>query len=103
MNFLPALPSHPKIRYATILVIGRYAHWTSKHPEFIQSQVQFVTLGFEDSECVGAAALALKYLCEFCGSNLVDFLPQMHSFYGTVLTRLSIHEQKELTEAVCFF
>jgi transportin-3 len=30
MGFLPQLPSHPKITYAVILVIGRYSGWTAK-------------------------------------------------------------------------
>lgn len=67
MEMLPQLPDHPKIKYAAILVIGRYAEWTAKHPDFISYQLNFVSKGFDNEEAVAAAAQALKYLCQECG------------------------------------
>jgi transportin-3 len=66
MMILPQLPQHPKIRYAVILVMGRYAEWTNKHPDFIQYQLQYVSAGFEDKESVAAAAQTLRDLCKYC-------------------------------------
>jgi len=70
MTLLPQLPQHPKIRYAVILVMGRYAEWTNNHPELIQYQLQYVSAGFEDKESVAAAAQTFKDLCKFCSKVL---------------------------------
>lgn len=66
MKFLPQLPEHPKIRYATILVISRYSFWTAAHPEFVTDQLNFISAGFNDQEVAAASALALKHLCKDC-------------------------------------
>ena len=47
MSYLVQLPEHPKIRYAATLVLGRYTEWTSKHPEFLEPQLNYITKGFE--------------------------------------------------------
>lgn len=63
----------------------------------------FVSQGFEDSECIAAAALALKFLCEFCGPMLVDYLSQLHPFYVTATANGSSippHECRELATAI---
>jgi transportin-3 len=88
MNFLPQLPQHPKIQYAVILVIGRYSGWTSKHPEFIDFQIGYVTKGFDDQSSISAAALAMKYLCESCGPLMVRFLDDLHPFYNQVIVKM---------------
>lgn len=41
MSYLVQLPEHPKIRYAATLVLGRYTEWTSKHPEFLEPQLNY--------------------------------------------------------------
>lgn len=65
MDLMPSLPNHPRIRYSAILVISRYAPWTSRHPSYIPFQLQFVSSGFEeaDSEVSAAATQAMLYLC----------------------------------------
>ncbi len=74
MSHLPNLPQHPKVRYAVILVMGRYAEWTNYHPEFIQYQLQYVSAGFEDKESVTAAAQTFRDLCKFCSKVCLYFL-----------------------------
>lgn len=76
MAMLPQLPQHPKVRYAVILVMGRYAEWTNNHPELIQYQLQYVSAGFEDKESVAAATQTFRDLCKFCSE--VDFLYVTH-------------------------
>jgi transportin-3 len=66
MKFLAQLPEHPKIRYATILVISRYSFWTAAHPEFVTDQLNFISTGFQNQEVAAASALALKHLCKDC-------------------------------------
>ncbi|KAI9102434.1 armadillo-type protein [Phlyctochytrium arcticum] len=100
MQMLPQLPDHPKVKYAAILVIGRYAEWTARHPEFISYQITFVSKGFEDDESVAAAAQAMKHLCKACGPLLVVFLPQLHQFYFNTVKKMKREETYDLTEAM---
>ncbi|KAI8903771.1 armadillo-type protein [Gorgonomyces haynaldii] len=101
MQMLPQLPSHPKIRYAAILVIGRYAEWTNKHPDMLEYQLQFVSQGFEGSlESQTAAAQAFRDLCKYCSQHLISFLPQLHPFYLNTLKIIHKEDRYQLTEAI---
>ena len=68
LDLIPSLPSHPKIRYAALLIISRYTEWLSKHPDYIPNQLQYISAGFEspESEVNAAAGQALRYLCQDC-------------------------------------
>lgn len=70
MDVIPKLPHHPKIRYATILVLCRYTEWTDLHPEGIPFQLQYISSGFDDQadEVKLAAAQAMKFLCRDCST-----------------------------------
>jgi transportin-3 len=86
MAYLPKLPDHPKIQYAAILVIGRYAHWTDKHPDMIPYQLDFVSKGFVGvNETSIAAAHAFRDLCKFCSKHLVPFFDKLQPFYASTL------------------
>ncbi|BGP13168.1 hypothetical protein JCM10213_000252 [Rhodosporidiobolus nylandii] len=102
MELLPKLPPHPRIRYAAILVIGRYTHWTYHHPEHIQFQLPYVSSGFEenDAEILAAASQTMKYLCKDCSDHLVPFLPQLHTFIETVSPKLGGEDLLDLTAAI---
>lgn len=103
MGLLPNIsPSHPKLRYAALLVIGRYASWTAKHPDFIPFQLTFVADGFSqgDAECKPAATQAFLFLCESCGGALVPYLPQLHPFYVNTLPTLQSEDRLRMAEAV---
>lgn len=68
MDLIPTLPSHPRIRYASLLIISRYTEWVNNHPAYIPYMLQYISAGFEDSdlEVVAAAGQAFKYLCQDC-------------------------------------
>jgi transportin-3 len=68
MEVLPALPQHPRVRYAATMLMSRYTPWVAKHPEHIPGQLTYITASFqdEDLEVVSAAGHALKYLCQDC-------------------------------------
>lgn len=68
MDMMPKLPAHPKIRYAAILVIGRYTEWTNEHPQHIPFQLDYLSNGFGDADTQVwlAAAASLRYLCQDC-------------------------------------
>lgn len=68
IDLIPNLPNHPRIQYATLLLIARYTEWTSKHPDHLPKQLQYVSAGFDSPEedVQMAAGQALKYLCQDC-------------------------------------
>lgn len=68
MEVLPALPQHPRVRYAATMLLSRYTPWIAKHPEHIPGQLTYITASFQDDdlEVVSAAGHALKYLCQDC-------------------------------------
>ncbi|KAJ3289873.1 Nuclear import receptor [Borealophlyctis nickersoniae] len=102
MAMLPQLPNHPKIKYAAILVIGRYAEWTNAHPEFIAYQLTYISSGFAEAEeeSMAAAAMSLKFLCQFCGPRIVNYLDQLHPFYLQTTKTMNRDDALELTEAI---
>lgn len=68
MDLIPTLPTHPRVRYAALLIISRYTEWINKHPSYIPYQLQYISGGFDDNdtEVTAAAGQALKYLCQDC-------------------------------------
>ncbi|KAH8120311.1 ARM repeat-containing protein [Phellopilus nigrolimitatus] len=102
MDLMPLLPDHPRVRYSAILVLSRYSEWTSRHPNYIPFQLQFISTGFEssDSEVPAAASHAMVYLCIDCKHDMIPFLPQLHSFLTSVGSRLIQDDRRRLYEAV---
>ncbi|KAM0745613.1 ARM repeat-containing protein [Meredithblackwellia eburnea MCA 4105] len=98
MELLPHLPPHPRIRYAAILVIGRYTPWIQLHPDLIAFHLPYVVAGFEDTdkEVWAASAQTLKYLCKDCSEQLVPYLPQLHSFLGTYSSRIGAEDLMDI-------
>lgn len=102
MELLVQLPEHEKIRYAVTLVLGRYTLWTAKHPEFLETQLSYITNGFEgaNKEVIGAAAQALKYFCEDCGPLLTNYASQLYPFYEKVSGSLDLNSYYEVTRGI---
>jgi transportin-3 len=73
MEVLQKLPTHPKITYAAILVIGRYSIWTNYHPELLSYQLDFVSKGFQEKENLTkvAAAHAFRDLAKNCKAVII--------------------------------
>lgn len=102
LSYITTLKHHPKIRYGVTLVLGRYSEWTKNHPEFIGPHLTYISEGFSEVEIASASAMALKYLCESCGSLMVNYLKDLHSFYFEAMTRLKRPECADLTEAIAY-
>lgn len=100
MDLFSEFINHPKIKYAAILVIGRYSFWTEKHPQYIPFQLSYVCSGFEEEESEAAAAMSLKYMCESCGVLLINYLDQLHPFYLTMMQKLEPRDRLEVTAAI---
>lgn len=102
MPLLVQMPSHEKLRFATIMVFGRYTEWTAHHPEFLQPQFNYIVTSFEadSKDVVRAAAQAIKFFCQDCKSLLSDQVVQMQTFYDQILDKLPVMSQEEMTEGV---
>lgn len=103
MQMLVQLPEHPKIRYATTLVLGRYSEWTAKNPEYLQVQLNYIIQGFEGTvqkDIANATSQALMYFCQDCASDLVGFLDQLYMLYGQVLGQLDVKATYDLVNGL---
>jgi transportin-3 len=102
MPLIVQIPHHEKLRFATIMVLGRYTEWTSNHPELLGAQFGYIVSSFEtdSKEVVRAAAMAMKFFCTDCkhllGSQVID----LQNFYNLTLDKLPGISQEELTEGV---
>lgn len=100
MQMMATLPKHPKLQYASILVYGRYACWTSEHPDTIPFQLQLICAGFENAEVTAASAQTFMYLCESCGSSMTLFLTDLYPFYMSLSAKLGVDEMVEVSAAI---
>lgn len=102
MQVLIQLPEHEKVRFAATLVLGRYTEWTSRHPEYLESQLNYITSGFQtgSKEVSKAAAMALKFFCQDCGKLLVNHVTQLHAFYEHVSGNLPLPSLYDITDGV---
>ncbi|EMG46462.1 putative importin Mtr10p [Candida maltosa Xu316] len=106
MSYLVQLPEHPKIRYAATLVLGRYTEWTSKHPDFLEPQLNYITKGFEigdknhNNEIIMATSHSLMYFCQDCSELLVNYLEQLYNLYGQVKGQMDIESNYELADGL---
>ncbi|CCF57517.1 hypothetical protein KAFR_0C05260 [Kazachstania africana CBS 2517] len=106
------LPEHPKLRYASTLVLGRYTEWTAKHPETLEMQLQYIFKGFQQvdsnnvtdemKDIITASSHALMYFCSDCSSLLSSYIDQLTEFYFVIQDVLSkdIESQFELCQGL---
>ncbi|KAI1446402.1 ARM repeat-containing protein [Annulohypoxylon stygium] len=102
MPLLVQMPAHEKLRFATIMVLGRYTEWTAAHPEFLHPQFNYIIESFNanSKEIVRAAAMAIKYFCTDCKHLLSQQVIQLQEFYNMILDKLPELSQEEITEGV---
>ncbi|EAQ87275.1 hypothetical protein CHGG_03894 [Chaetomium globosum CBS 148.51] len=96
--------SNEKLRFAAIMVFGRYTEWTAAHPEFLESQFSYIVASFqtESQEILRAAAQAFMYFCVDCKQLLSPQVIQLQSFYDQILDKLPVSSKKEITEGVAY-
>ncbi|KAH8656202.1 armadillo-type protein [Tricladium varicosporioides] len=102
MPLIVQIPHHEKLRFATIMVLGRYTEWTSNHPELLEPQFTYIVSSFstDSKEIVRAAAMAMKFFCTDCKHLLSGQVVQLQQFYNQTLDKLPGVSQEELTEGV---
>ncbi|KAK4660884.1 Nuclear import receptor [Podospora pseudocomata] len=94
--------SNEKLRFAAIMVFGRYTEWTAAHPEFLESQFQYIVSSFQadSQEILRAAAQSFKYFCTDCKTLLSPQVIQLQAFYDGILDKLPMPSKEEVTEGV---
>ncbi|KAF7549554.1 hypothetical protein G7Z17_g6289 [Cylindrodendrum hubeiense] len=102
MPLLVQIPSHEKLRFATIMVLGRYTEWTAAHPEYLEPQFNYIVTSFQSDskEIIRAAALSIKFFCTDCKHLLSGQVLQLQTFYDQVLDKLPDLSKEEITEGV---
>ncbi|RKF77176.1 Uncharacterized protein C11G11.07 [Golovinomyces cichoracearum] len=102
MPILVQIRFHEKLRFATIMVLGRYTEWTSNHPQLLESQFSYIVSSFEteSKEIVRAAAMSMKFFCSDCKHLLGDQVLNLQQFFERTLPKLPSISQEELTEGV---
>ncbi|KAK3948697.1 armadillo-type protein [Pseudoneurospora amorphoporcata] len=103
MPLLVQIPiNNEKLRFAAIMVFGRYTEWTSAHPDYLQPQLSYVLASFQTSsqEILRAAAQSFKYFCVDCKHLLGPQAIELQGFYNSILDTLSDHSKEDLTEGV---
>ncbi|KAM9925324.1 hypothetical protein OXX59_003951 [Metschnikowia pulcherrima] len=105
MQMLVQLPEHPKIRYATTLVLGRYSEWTANNPEFLQPQLNYIIQGFDsaqaaDADIVNATSQALMFFCQDCAPLLTNYLQQLYMLYQQVHAALDVKSTFDLVDGL---
>ncbi|CAG8952472.1 hypothetical protein HYFRA_00001219 [Hymenoscyphus fraxineus] len=102
MPLIVQIPHHEKLRFATIMVLGRYTEWTSNHPELLESQFTYIVSSFatDSKEIIRAAAMSMKYFCTDCKHLLSGQVVQLQQFYDQTLDSLPGISQEELTDGV---
>lgn len=91
MQMLMQLPEQRRVRYATTLVLGRYSQWTAHHPEYLETQLDYIIRAFDgqpDPDVVSATCQALMYFCQDCTQHLVPHVQQLHLLYSQVHAQL---------------
>ncbi|PHH86333.1 hypothetical protein CDD83_10391 [Cordyceps sp. RAO-2017] len=102
MPLLVQIPSHEKLRFATIMVLGRYTEWTAAHPDYLEPQFNYIVNSFESDsrEIMRAAALSIKFFCTDCKHLLSGQVLQLQTFYDQILDKLPDLSKEEMTEGV---
>ncbi|RDA87363.1 hypothetical protein CP532_7031 [Ophiocordyceps camponoti-leonardi (nom. inval.)] len=102
MPLLVQIPSHEKLRFATIMVLGRYTEWTAAHAEYLEPQFNYIVNSFESDsrEIMRAAALSVKFFCTDCKHLLSGQVLQLQTFYDQILDTLPEQSKEEMTEGV---
>ena len=99
---LVQIPNHQKLRFATIMVLGRYTEWTAAHPDYLEPQFNYIVSSFSSDsvEISRAAARSMMFFCKDCKHLLSPQVLQLQTFYDSVLDKLPDESKEEITDGV---
>jgi transportin-3 len=99
LPLLLQIPNHEKLRYQAIMALGRYTEWTSRHPDTLEPQLNFMVQAFNDpsKEVVRGATHSFQYFCIDCATLLKDFFDQMYGLYAGMIRTLQPSAAEDVT------
>eukprot|EP00455_Lapot_gusevi_P029378 TRINITY_DN3146_c0_g1_i11.p1 TRINITY_DN3146_c0_g1~~TRINITY_DN3146_c0_g1_i11.p1 ORF type:complete len:680 (+),score=196.51 TRINITY_DN3146_c0_g1_i11:294-2042(+) len=103
MTLIYQVPDHPLARYTALLIVGRYASWINNNVQYLPQLLGFVVDGLNHPDLQGAAALALRHLCEGCAPQLVqmpEYVTSLFDLYSKT-SNLDAQDQLEIVEGMC--
>jgi len=65
---------HISVRCTGIKLIGELCEWLNKHPQFIDSALNFICIGFTNSHLCQAAANTMLSICTQCQQHMINHL-----------------------------
>ena len=104
LPMLVQLPQHHQLSYTAILVVGGYADWVEKNPQYMRDLLSFVTARVGDPKIAGAACLSIRNLCDACRHNMVDSMDDLVRLYDAICKSgsSSSRDQIEVLQGVCY-
>ena len=65
---------HVSVRCTGIRLIGEMCEWLNKHPQYIDSALNFVCVGFNNTKLCQVAANTMLSICTQCQQHMVNHL-----------------------------
>jgi len=107
MALLTRLPPVPLLRTTCCNVTGRYADWLSVHPAVVEPLVGLLIQCLSEHHVAGAAAIAIRELCERCGALSMDGGPAsmlrlyQHLVANRDAANVQLVDELQVLEGVC--
>jgi transportin-3 len=80
---------HVSVRCTGIRLIGEMCEWLNKHPKFINSALNFVCIGFNNTKLCQVAANTMLSICTQCQQHMVNHL---ETLINIIISTENIHE-----------
>ena len=85
IQWLPSLPSHPRLTATTLVLLSSYAQWLKEHPDHLNSIVEYVVTNVNIPYVQESAATTLKCICDDCAEHLLEEEPAFAQLFFDAL------------------
>jgi transportin-3 len=108
-SIIPQLPvSVFYLRNTACLVVGKYAPWLGRNPDYLKPILPFLATGLSIPKSASASANAIKILCESCNSTL-SLGDSVLALYDDIVTAsnqspnpiLCLRDELQVLEGAC--
>jgi len=97
---LPHLPMQQELNYTATLVVGAYADWVEKHPEFMGDLFKFVIARLGDPKVLSAACISIRNLCDACNHRLAGSIGDLLKVFEGI-GNAHIRDKLEMINGIC--
>ncbi|RHZ79420.1 hypothetical protein Glove_146g38 [Diversispora epigaea] len=89
-----------RLRNTALSLIGSYAEWLKRHPEYIFSALNYLVSGLSDPETSSVSALSFKEVCDTCRESLVNEIDSLINMYMVVGPHIQTREKQRVIESI---